>query len=829
MRTTDEKMCLMPTRALALVGFFFLLGSGFARAGALDNPSFEQPLDPAFDVEWDARGPVSLVRTTAPVYAGSYALLVANRTNATWNGLRQNVTGRLVPGTEYQLSAWVRMATGTADTVIGQMVYQWAGGTSTFLTVASAAATDQAYVPLTGTFTFNAPLATNVLVVFHGPAIGRDFLIDATDLAPAGGGSAGTSVPAADLVFRASGSAVGSNWLLQTAGFIGTFIENTSTATRTAILRVPVRQDTAHTAAETPSLRIAFGRSAFSAPVSTGWTDVVRTLDVPPGLHLLNLALANPAIDESVRMHVGTLMLDGDVQFRNEVTSNLVMRAAQDYIEHFRRRPFSAPVSDELGQPLAEGSVVTARLVRHSFYFGTAVYGWGPGYQPADWAIPAHSNYAARAPYRAFLTNSFNGLVPANAGKWAAQESVRGAPNLETMLAIQAFAVSNGMQMRMHNVTWGSTNGGHPPWVQSLVTNALAGNTAARDELRAELTRRIAYYVSSNAAPWSDLEVVNESMHQSAYLDIFGESGLAALHQEALDVLDSFGNNTRLYLNEYNALRGYTQFGDSSGYANWYLQHVFRIRNHLATNARERLSIGIQAYQLKDPGGPAHFDPVRTYRVLQNLGSLGQSLAISEFGISSNNAPTEAECIGWLRDNLLLALGTPGVESFNVWGFWRPFMWSQANAAPMLNDDFSVTDFGRAWQHMTGRAAHPDLGDLPWFMTETTVVVSAGGVVEFRGFPGDYEFSLPGGARRLISIRPDERAPVRLALEGVPPRVTFTSHVGRAYSVQAASSLLQGDWTTAVQTGGTGVALSVPIQGESWHKVYRVVHQPEDP
>src|SRR5215469_5905491 len=99
--------------ALAALVLAFVLQTGMAGAQNLvSNPGFET----GDTTGWFAFGPPTLTVETSAVHSGTYACLVTNRT-ATWNGIAQSFVGTLQSGQSYDVSAWLRLVSGTNQTM----------------------------------------------------------------------------------------------------------------------------------------------------------------------------------------------------------------------------------------------------------------------------------------------------------------------------------------------------------------------------------------------------------------------------------------------------------------------------------------------------------------------------------------------------------------------------------------------------------------------------------------------------------------------------------------------------------------------------------------
>jgi glucuronoarabinoxylan endo-1,4-beta-xylanase len=137
---------------LALFGILFAL-SGSAQTNLLSNPGFET----SDTTGWFAWGPCSLSIETNQVHSGGYAGLVTNRTD-TWNGIARSLMGVLQPNQTYQFSVWLRLASGSSETMA--LTLQQADGSGTSYTwIASGSVSSNGWSQFSGRYTF-APSGT---------------------------------------------------------------------------------------------------------------------------------------------------------------------------------------------------------------------------------------------------------------------------------------------------------------------------------------------------------------------------------------------------------------------------------------------------------------------------------------------------------------------------------------------------------------------------------------------------------------------------------------------------------------------------------------------
>jgi glucuronoarabinoxylan endo-1,4-beta-xylanase len=139
------------------------------------NPGFESGI-----TGWSGFGATLSATNTMPC-SGSYSGYVLNRT-AAWNGVAQSFLGVMQPGATYNISAWVRLASGGNQPVM-LTIQQVDGSGTSYKNVASGTATSTGWVQLNGSFTLTVSgTLTGLLLYMEGPASGVSFYADDFDV-----------------------------------------------------------------------------------------------------------------------------------------------------------------------------------------------------------------------------------------------------------------------------------------------------------------------------------------------------------------------------------------------------------------------------------------------------------------------------------------------------------------------------------------------------------------------------------------------------------------------------------------------------------------------
>jgi GH35 family endo-1,4-beta-xylanase len=522
------------------------------------------------------------------------------------------------------------------------------------------------------------------------------------------------TIGGSSLSHRSSGSGSG-NWTLSQNGYVGTYF--TLAAPGPVTINVSAAGVTSDNVLPRMNIVVAGEKTGFD--VGSGFNNYQDTFDLPAGTYFVRTELNNETATAARQLTVGNVTISGASSVSNtanQTTNNAnALAAADTYIANFRKGPAAVNLVG-----VAPGTQVHVKLKQHDFRFGTAVGGTSVG---------SINTYLNNSTYSNFLLNHFNAVTPGNAGKWAYNE---GSPDVVTMSGVDRllqYAEANDLRVRMHNLLWADSQ--QPSFATTLLNSAAAGNTTAKTNLRDEISERIDYYVGNNDANAADdrarryveMDLLNEHVHQPKYWDVYQATGIASMFTEAASAVSAAGSDAKLFLNEYNVL----QYG-SDNYGNWYRQDVEEIKE----NGGAISGIGVQYYPFSVADSNAH-SPARIQQIFQNLSVTGLPIALTEFGVQTNNGTTVNQAATYLADTMRMTFGSPDATTFVLWGFWANDLWSQAPLAALMDANWNQTAPGLAYDNLMNQ-----------WKTDVNLNVGADGKINFSGFYGKYELTLNG-------------------------------------------------------------------------------------
>jgi glucuronoarabinoxylan endo-1,4-beta-xylanase len=161
---TDRKLLLL------LLLTLLIAPASSAAENLLVNPGFEEGT-----AGWDDRS--CSLSTSIESRSGSYSGYATNR-NATWQGIRQSVLDKMIPGETYSISAWIKLENSPSDQIV--VTFEQRDGRDVrYIRVDQATGYDSQWTRLSGRFTLDVVgILTTLDVYFEGPAPGVNFYLD---------------------------------------------------------------------------------------------------------------------------------------------------------------------------------------------------------------------------------------------------------------------------------------------------------------------------------------------------------------------------------------------------------------------------------------------------------------------------------------------------------------------------------------------------------------------------------------------------------------------------------------------------------------------------
>lgn len=143
----------------------------FGDTNLLKNPGFENGTE-----GWSDRL-CQIEVVTTPVHSGAKSVKVSGRT-AIWQGIKQDLLGKVTNGQTYKISAWVRLENAGPDIVTISIEQTDDNGTK-YKNVARESVGSAEWVQLSGDFKLDASGTLKTLDVYlEGPAVDVNFFVD---------------------------------------------------------------------------------------------------------------------------------------------------------------------------------------------------------------------------------------------------------------------------------------------------------------------------------------------------------------------------------------------------------------------------------------------------------------------------------------------------------------------------------------------------------------------------------------------------------------------------------------------------------------------------
>ena len=355
--------------------------------------------------------------------------------------------------------------------------------------------------------------------------------------------------------------------------------------------------------------------------------------------------------------------------------------------------------------PESAGQKISIAQQRHHFQHGSAMnYKW----------ILGQTDEAKQ--YRNYAKELFNCATAENDQKWKILTSGK-ANKVEEKWSLMVegnqWLKSNGLLVRGHVLVWP----GFSKLPDQYGKDHAAG-TLNWDTLRKDILSHIKTMGQKAAMDTYEWDVLNEPYSNTDLTDHFGREIMLEWFKAAKEAFPQHG----LYLNDYGILR--------RGEANLkHREHFFQTVDYLKDNS------AMTAFAMQ-----GHFDelnmnaPEEIYKILEQLGSKGLPMRITEFDLDSYDQDLVAD---YLADVFTMAFSHPLIQGFQVWGFYEGLM--NVPSSALVNKDWSLSKAGERYKEF--------LFKKHWTQGQATVDKNLKAKV--RVYYGQHKITLVSGGKAI--------------------------------------------------------------------------------
>lgn len=271
----------------------------------------------------------------------------------------------------------------------------------------------------------------------------------------------------------------------------------------------------------------------------------------------------------------------------------------------------------------------------------------------------------ADAAYAALIREQCRIVVAENAMKWGALRPSADGFNFDQTDALVAFAESNRMKIRGHNLVWHQSN---PKWLEA---------TATKENARDLLVTHIETVAGRYAGRMHSWDVVNEAIHveegrpdglrNSLWLRLIGEEYIELAFKTAREA----DPQALLTYNEYG-IEEETRAGEQKRAA------VIEMLRRMAARRVPVDAVGVQSHIAAGTTGVAY--GAGLMRFIAAARELGLQVFITEMDVNdralaADEPGRDAAVAAAYKQYLELALGDPAVRAVLTWGITDRYTW----------------------------------------------------------------------------------------------------------------------------------------------------------
>ncbi|MEM1166390.1 MAG: endo-1,4-beta-xylanase, partial [Planctomycetota bacterium] len=374
-------------------------------------------------------------------------------------------------------------------------------------------------------------------------------------------------------------------------------------------------------------------------------------------------------------------------------------------IEQHRKRDLEIRVVDVNGATVGDSTLNIAQ-VRHHFAFGAT--------------LEAPELQANNVPYMEMFPTLFEWATPRNAFKWRQTERNRDQPDWSRPDAVVQFCEANDLDIYGHNIFWAAEKN-LPDWLPGLSDARVVG----------ELQERIDELLGRYADDVDHWDVNNEMLHVSYLTDRLDPipCSICPIRPWMFHRAAQLDPSAKLFLNDFSVVGGGLNGAEAENYAD---------------QAQGFLDAGMPVHGI---GAQCHFNnrPIIARWIrerLDILAAVGLPIRLTEFDLLRPDVNERADD---LEKFYRVAFSHPAVDGVTLWGWWAGNHGIGPDAA-IVDTDFTLNEAGQRYVDL-----------LSEWATNESLPTGTGGIVELRGFHGEYEVSLDSPAY--------DAAPIPISLE----------------------------------------------------------------
>ncbi|KAJ9545370.1 hypothetical protein OSB04_025077 [Centaurea solstitialis] len=735
------------------------------------NPEFEDGVN-----NWTGRGCKitlhdSMANGKILPKSGKFFASTTERTQ-NWNGIQQDISGRIQRKLAYEVSAFVRIFGNnvTSSGVRATLWVQTPDSREQYIGIANAQATDSDWVQLQGKFLLNGS-PSKVVIYLEGPPPGTDILLDglmvkhAAKIPPSpppvienpdygvniitnSNLSDGTTNGWFPLGSCALSVMSGSPHILPPAArdtlgphqrLSGSCIQ---TANRTQTWMGPAQMIT-----DKVKLFVTYQVSAW-VRLGPGATSP-QNVNVALGVDSQWVNGGQVEINDAYRWHeiCGSFRIEkqpakvmvyiqGPAAGINFMLAGLQIFAVdrQARFKHLRRQTDKIRKRDvtlKFDSSDMHGTMVSVKQTRNSFPIGSCV---------------SRTNID-NEDFVAFMVKNFNWAVFGNELKWYWTESQRGNLNYKDADELLKLCDDNNISARGHCIFWDVDNTHLLIWFLLHVSDLLANQFVPPDplanqvlacfdqiidpfldntvqdwvknlnktDLNTAVQNRLTSLLNRYKGRFKHYDVNNEMLHGSFYPNRLGPDTRANMFKTA----NQLDPSATLFVNDYHIEDGC----DTRSTPEKYIAQILDLQQQGAPVG----GIGIQGH-IDSPVGPV------VCSALDKLGALGLPIWFTELDVSSINEHIRADDLEVMFREIF---AHPAVEGIMIWGFWELFM-SRDNSH-LVDAEGEINEAGSRFLQLKKEwlsHAHGYVDDQCEF--------------KFRGFPGTYDIVIFADSKKTV-------------------------------------------------------------------------------